>query len=97
MIKDINYTLLIILIILVIFCVSFYVYNGVNVSNIIKYDNFNNVVDNNTILLELMKTAKDNATKQIKEKFNIHTELLLDDNAYNYSNNSPTFAMYNCG
>ena len=87
MIKDINYTLLIILVILVIFCVSFYIYNGLNVSNIVKYDNFNNVVDNNTILLELMKTAKDNATKQIKEKFNINTELLLEDDANNYYNN----------
>jgi hypothetical protein len=87
MIKDINYTLLIILVILVIFCVSFYIYNGLNVSNIIKYDNFNNVVDSNTILLELMKTAKDNATKQIKEKFNIHTELLLKDDADKYDYN----------
>jgi hypothetical protein len=84
MIKDINYTLLIILIILVIFCVSFYVYNGVNVSNIIKYDNFNNIVDSNTMLLELMNVAKTNATKKLKEKFNINTELLLEDDANNY-------------
>lgn len=84
MIKDINYTLLIILVILVIFCVSFYVYNGVNVSNIIKYDNFNNVVDSNTMLLELMNVAKENATKKLKEKFNINTELLLEADANNY-------------
>jgi hypothetical protein len=88
MIKDINYTLLIILVILLIFCISFYLYNGTNVSNIIKYDNFNNIVDNDTFLLELMNTAKIIATKTIKEKFNMNTNnLILEDNAKYYSNN----------
>jgi hypothetical protein len=87
MMKDINYTLLIILVILLIFCVSFYLYNGTNVSNIVKYDNFNNIVDNNTLLLELMNIAKINANKVLKEKFNVNTNLLLNDDAINYNNN----------
>lgn len=66
-IEKINNTLLIILVILVIFCICFYMYNGFNMKNIIKYDNFNNSIDNKIILLELMETAKQNAQEKINK------------------------------
>jgi hypothetical protein len=67
--------------------VLFYIYSGTNVSNIVKYDNFNNIVDNNTLLLDLMNNAKTAATKILKEKFDVNPNLLLDSDANNYYNN----------
>lgn len=70
-IEKINNTLLIILLILVIFCICFYTYNGFNMTNIGKnivyYDNFDNTIDNKIILLELMEKAKDNAQSTISK------------------------------
>ena len=70
-IEKINNTLLIILLILVIFCICFYTYNGFNMKNIGKnivyYDNFGNSIDNKIVLLELMEKAKDNAQSTISK------------------------------
>jgi len=70
-IEKINNTLLIIFLILVIFCICFYTYNGFNMKNIGKnivyYDNFDNTIDNKIVLLELMEKAKDNAQSTISK------------------------------
>lgn len=66
-IQNINNTLLIVLVILVIFCICLYIYNSFNIKNIIKYDNFNNSIDNKIVLLELMAKAKENALYKINK------------------------------
>ena len=96
-IYKINNTLLIILLILVIFCVCFYIYNGFNMKNIDnKIDNnIDNKIDNKIVLLELMKKAKQNAEEKIKkmnkinntkEKFLVDDRLLQKNDAINYYN-----------
>lgn len=94
MIDKINNILLIIFIILLIFCISFYLYNGTNITNIIKNEQFDNILDNKTVLLELIKEAKLNATKIIKEKFSIDESQILQSNAINYINNINTIQSW---
>jgi hypothetical protein len=94
MIVKINNILLNIFVVLVIFCICSYVYRNANVSDIIKIDHFNNIADNKTILLELMKNAKDNAIKVLKEKFLVDERLILQKNAVNYYNNLNAFQSW---
>jgi hypothetical protein len=87
MINEINNMLLVILVILVIFCIGVYLYTDTNISNIIYHERFDNIVDNKTLMLELMETARQNATKILKEKFAVDNRLILQNDAENYYNN----------
>jgi hypothetical protein len=87
MINEINNMLLVILVILVIFCIGVYLYTDTNISNIIYHERFDNIVDNKALMLELMETARQNATKILKEKFAVDNRLILQNDAENYYNN----------
>lgn len=87
MITQLNNILLVILVILVIFCIGVYIYTDTNISNFIYHERFNNIVDNKSLMLELMATAKENAEKILKEKFAVDNRLILQNDAEKYYNN----------
>jgi len=60
----INDTLFIILVILIIFCVLFYIYHGGNLSQLIYYDNRTDITKH---LISVNTTAKSNARETIKK------------------------------
>jgi hypothetical protein len=88
LIDKLNNLLLIILVILVIFCIAFYIYNGfdIKLESILYNENFDNILENKTYLLELMNIAKQNANKILKEKFIADTNSIFKSDAINYNN-----------
>lgn len=78
MIDKLNSILLIILLILIIFCIGVYIYTDANISNIVSIDQFDNITDDKSYLLELMSEANENATKILKERFGISTTIAID-------------------
>jgi len=87
MITQLNNILLVILVILVIFCIGVYIYTDTNISNFIYHERFDNIVDNKSLMLELMATAKENAEKILKERFAVDNRLILQNDAEKYYNN----------
>jgi hypothetical protein len=94
MIDKLSNILLVILVILIIFCVGTYLYSGGNISTILEYDRFDNVIDRNKYLLDLMAIAKQQAKKIIREKFAIDQNQILQNDAQNYNDSLNTLQVW---